>query len=302
MNLTPIGQAKNLPDKTALDAIEGVFTKIYPEVRQDNRGGTYQNTEFKGSDGQTIRLKLDGFGHPGAENAPHDGWLNRPVRFVAGHKSHIVVEVYQGKTNVKVKQAARLEDNPPDYGRTGGNNGGGARSGFGAPQQQAGSRAGFGGQPPPQNQGGGQQQGQNPGQKKGIPKNGQMVGMCLKLAADVMQANTDIFHKPSDRRDYLEELYILTSDYVRLSEMIQEEGKIATSLKVREEKARLRAERDKQQQRHYTPDPEHQRPPNSAESGQASRQRPATEGGRYGGREAGGPAPGVGPTDEDVDF
>lgn len=324
MNLTAIGQVRNLPEKTPMQAIEGTITTVYPDISWSGGGNnrtSYQRGKIRGTDGQEIIIKWEGYGQ-GEDGSPHDGWINNTVRYEASHESHIIVESHNGKNNIKVKRNARETWNPPDFGQ----------------HAPAAPPPGRGGPPPrsgpPQNQQGGQpqrQQGppqgghtgyreQSPPTQRNEPETeypkrsaflGVTVGMAINNACSILSSKGITAEDLKGDR-FFKQLRVVASDILRVSQMLEADGGLA---KDPLERAKTKPATTGQQQ-HYEPDPSHQPPPNSAQSGQAtSRQRQqhdpapgggypsddAPEGGRYGGRTALPPAfPDAG--QDDVDF
>lgn len=313
MNIIPIGQLQWQAAGNKLEAIEGTITKVFAEYKQSQPGEanpwSFQNAEFRGTDGQSIRLKFKNFAFVTPD------WQNVPVRFVAStdpRAKGIVVDEHNGKKSLVVNSSTcEIVWNPADFGQgapppqqqqraQGPPPGAHGPPQQGPPPQQHQQRAQ--GPPPTQHQAPPQQQPRQPEQPRQpahVPIHGATVGMAIKIAVDVLEADRQ--NMPGivpGTPEWQAELYRLASDVCRVA-MRLESGRLAPSAADRQKRdtppttpANTKPAATPQDRDHHTePDYSQAPPPNAAESGQGPRQ-PAFP--------SGGHSPGV--DDDDIPF
>ncbi len=284
--ITPINQIQYLSAGAKLDAVEGVLTAIYEDVKRgDNAHGPWsiQKAKLKGPDGHEIELKFMNMETVGAN------CKGIAVRFSKGSDpkaKSISVEEYKGKKNLAINGTAVWDWRPADYGTT---TAGGSHAQQGPPPQQ-GYQPGYQQGPPPQHQGPPpQQQTQrnapppqhnppppqtqrqaNPPPRREderIPIHGATCGMALKAALDLAIANPTRWPDVHSQ-DFLMELYQKASDFVRISQRM-ESGILAKPLKDRLAKAGQTA--PPSGEGHVEPDYSHEPPLNARERAEAER-------------------------------
>lgn len=305
-----------------LEAIEGVLTQIYTDVKSgtnDHGPWSFQKGKIKGPDGHEIGIKFHNMDFVEQNAKGH------PVRFIAstdGKAKSITVEEYQGKKTVTVNGTAEWQWNPPDYGTNlpNGMSAGNQSPRQGPPQQQHHQqqqpptqyRQTAQGPPPQQQQRPPQQQppqqqqraqGPPPAQQQRphqpMPIQGATVGMAVKLAGDIILGEASRmdgmnFENYFSTPQFSLDLYTLASDIIRVSEFIGA-GNLAESAKARARKAPKPDPKPQPpaEERRIEPDYSHQPPPNEAEraaaerraAGAAPREEQYTDSasGRYGG-------------------
>lgn len=331
MNIIPIAAVQYQAPGNKLEAIEGCITKVWPERKESQPGEqnpwSFQSAEFRGLDGQTIRIKFKNFPPVGND------WCGHPVRFVAStdpRAKGIVVEEHNGKKSLILNRPTVEEDWNVDFQAPAAsagppatqtqNRAAGPPGAHGPPQSYHGQGHGPDNRPPQRQQGpppsqhsgpprqgppAQSQQGPPQGQRPAtMPVHGQTVGMAVNNAVKII-TGWDVPPVYFSTSAFSLDVYTIASDLIRVAAML-EKGKLATPAKDRKpaDQPEMRpAATPKDQDQYIEPDHSHDPPPNSRESHQRE-DHPPQDGPHHSERQSafpsGGSQPGM--DDDDIPF